>query len=234
MSFRWVVDECQQPQHCLDRLDFLDWMNFTFDHAPALDDEERWYYRDESSSYYFKDPLLVLHRAASVMENADLLTSRYKPAQIEQGFWCLISGFELSELLEDAELDFEPRRRCIAALEQLYLRLLRRPGFERLALDYLHPITAGCHERHDAVESDDQELVRELLLESCCGVLRMKERACFLGAARGLGRLRHPESARLLETCLEDRVDLGAQDINYARACLRGGLLPALPNLGLS
>jgi hypothetical protein len=212
----------------------MDWMSFTFDHAPATEEEERWYFKDESSSYYFKDPLLVLHRAAKLMENADLLVSRYKPAQIEQGFWCLISGFDLSELLEDSELDFEPRRRCIAALEQLYLRLLRRSGFEHLALDFLHPITAGYHERPDAIESDDQELIRELLLEACCGVLRMRERACFLGAARGLGRLRHPEGARLLETVLEDRQDLGAQDIEYARACLRGGLLPPLPSLSLS
>ena len=87
----WIVAEEEEPAHCLDSLNFIEWIDFVFARPAATEDEERWYYKDEADQYYFRDAALYLNRMTRLLESPELLLSGYSKPQIEQGFWCLIS-----------------------------------------------------------------------------------------------------------------------------------------------
>ena len=74
----------------------------------------------------------------------------------------------------------------------------------------------------------DQLRVLDALFESFCGILNLKERICFLSAARGLSRLHHAKGADAPSPRPRNPSarNLWPGDEDYARACIRGHVEP--------
>jgi hypothetical protein len=184
--------------------------------------EERWYSTDAAESWYYKDPALFLRRLCTLMKEADLLLSRYSIPQIKQGFWCFITAFELPDLLEERSLDFSLRAQAISAVEGLYQRLFRRPGFEKIAFMYWDPLCYPFFAAEKVPMDEDHLRVQEAMFQTLKRLLNAKERISFLAAAHGLGHLRHPRGPEAIRDALASRGDLLEGDDAYAQSCIRG------------
>jgi hypothetical protein len=228
MPFRWLFDEGQRQEACLDRLAYEEWLAFVFDHPAAGKSEDRWYCQDDAASYYFKDSRLFLSRLGRLLIEPEILLAPYSLEQIKQGFWCFISAFELPDVLEDAGIPFEARAHCIAAFEPLYRRLFSRKGLEKIAFTYWEPLTYSFSTRAGRPENDDHARVQEAMFKALSAILGHKERICFLSALHGLGHLRHPAASQAIRGALERREGLRAPDRDYALACEKGEM-DALP-----
>ena len=224
MPFRWLFDEGQRPEACLDQLGYAEWVEFIFNHPAAAKDAERWYCCDEAGAFYFKDSPLFLRRCTLLFQEADLLLSRYSIEQIKQGFWCLITGFELCDLLEDAAIDFKLRSNCISVIEDLYRRLFRRPGFEKIAFTYWDPLTYSFSAQGGRVYDLDHKNIQNVMFDTLSRMLSHRDRITVLAALRGLGHLRHERGVATIRDFLNHRTDLSAADQAYAMARARGDL----------
>src|SRR5580700_9937087 len=120
MPFRWILDEGQQPEYCLDSLPFDAWIDFVFKHPLPKEGGERWYSLDAFESYHFKDALLFLERLERLFRGPEILLNRFSTEQIKQGLWSFITAFELPDLLEDASLSLPPRLGCIQSVPEAY------------------------------------------------------------------------------------------------------------------
>lgn len=232
MAFRLLFETEIESSRSLDALAYDQWVEFIFLHPEPKKNADRWYDFVEDDAFAFSDTRLLLKRTARLMREADLLLSRYSPAQISQGFWCLVSAFELPDLIEDRSIERQLRLNCIYAVEELYRRLFRRPGFEKIAMHYWDALTYSFYDgggrllTHDAVE------IQDAMYEVLCRILHQRDRICFFAAMRGLSHLKHELSAKAISECLAMRNDLSIQDHVYAISCLRGEVdLAAAPKL---
>jgi hypothetical protein len=224
MPFRWLFEEGQKEEACLDRLSHEDWIEFVFDHPAPKKGQDRWYSLDQADAYYYKDSPLFLSRLKRLMLEPDMLLSRYSTGQIIQGFWCFISAFELPDALEDKAVDFEARHACIAALEPLYRKLFRRQGFEKIAFMYWDPLAYSFWSGEGKPRDGDHALIQDAMLEVLQKIILLPERSCFLGALHGLGHLRHQRGHQAIHEAVARRENLRAADLEYALACIRGDM----------
>jgi hypothetical protein len=228
MPFRLLFEESQGPDTCIDQFDYVEWLEFVFDHPAPKKDQERWYSGEDAEKFYFRDSQLFLRRLTRLMREPELLLGKYSIDQIKQGFWCFITGFELNDLLEDKEFDFETRRQCIESIEALYRRLFRREGFEKIAFLYWDPLTYTFTNSQALPDGLDQANVQDAMFRSLSGILEHEERINFISAARGLSHLRHKDSAQVIYEALNRRTGISEEDRAYVLACSRSeaDLLP--------
>jgi hypothetical protein len=231
MPFRWLFDEGQAPEACLDKLAYADWLKFVFDHPSVAKGEDRWYCQDDAGGFYFKDSRQFLGHLTRLLNEPEFLLADYSLEQIKQGFWCFVSAFELPDILEDKEIEFGLRRACIAAFEPAYRRLFNRRGLEKLAFMYWDALAYTFYSAQGRAESDDHRRVQEAMFETLIKILNHKERVNFISALHGLGHLRHEGSAEAIMDSLYRRGDLRQGDMSYAMACVRGDMdsLPCPP-----
>ncbi len=224
MPFRWLFDEGQKAELSLDPLSYEQWLAFVFDHPAAKKNQDRWYTLDSAETYFYKDCRLFLERVTRLMGEPEILLGRYSAEQIKQGFWCLITGFELPDALEEKSIDFECRRDCIRSLVSLYQRLFKRPGFEKAAFMYWDPLAYSFNQSQGRPRDADHAQIQDAMFESLERILGMPERACFLGALHGLGHLRHPRAEMAIRAALARRGGLSDLDTAYAHSCIRGDM----------
>ena len=222
MPFRWLFEEGQKSEVCIDVMDYESWLKFVFDHPEPKKDQDRWYSLDGAEAFYFKDSLLFLQRLTRLMQAPELLLSHYSIDQVKQGFWCFITAFELNDVLEDRHLDFEARRSCVHSFDPLYQKLFSRPGFEKLAFNYWDPLTYSFYSCQGRGLDADMTRVQGLYFETLMRLLRHKSRASVLGAIRGLAQLQHPQSQEAIRERISQAPELSDEDRSYALACLRG------------
>jgi hypothetical protein len=225
MPFRWLFEDGQAPEACLDQLGYEEWLEFVFQHPAPKKGAERWYSAEGWENYYYKDSLLQLRRLTRLMNEPELLLATYSVDQIKQGFWCFVSAFELADLLEDESIDFESRRACIQAIERLYAKIFRRKGFEKIAFMFWDPLTYSFSSTFGRPRNEDHARVQDAMFESLEKILTHEERICFIGALHGLGHLRHERGVQAIRDALARRSEtLDAQDHAYALSCIRGDM----------
>lgn len=224
MPFRLLFEGDCMSGRCLDELSFGEWVDFVFDRPAPKKGAERWYELQAADDYFYKDAALLLRRLTRLFKEADLLLSRYSTDQVVQGFWCFVSAFELPDLLEDKDLDFIVRRECIMSLEQVYRRLFRRPGFEKIAFMYWDPLAHSFDINHGMADDPDHRNIQNAMFEVLVKVLHSPERVNFLAALHGLGHLGHERGPEAIHKALESRKDLIEGDTDYAMACVKGNM----------
>jgi hypothetical protein len=227
MSFRWLFHEASRgPQDCLDGLDHEAWLRFVFEHPVPRHEEERWYNLEEAERFYFRDSERLLNHITHLFSEPEELLDSYSVGQVVQGFWCLVSGFELADLLKDPDIDPARREACLASLERLYGRLFSRQGFARLAFKYWRPLTQPFQGPSGPDDGPDRERLREAMFLALVCVLAQPEPSSFLSAAYGLVLLGHPRGRETLLGELARRQGLSADERSYMEACAKGQLLP--------
>jgi len=231
MPFRMLFDEKSERGRCLDELSHGQWLSFVFDHpTPRSKSTERWYNQPESQDYYFKDSLRLLEHLEVLFKRSTVLAYRYRPDQIRQGFWCLISAFELPDVLEDAGLPLPPRRGLLSGLEGVYQDLFAHPVYAKLAFLYWDPLTYYLHGCRHNPESGDHRALRVAAIQALARILEHEAPHSRLGALHGLGHLGGPDSLALIKDYLGESGP-AAPDAEYAMACLNGSMDAIQPPL---
>ena len=229
MPFRWILDEGQGPEACIDRLEFGPWIEFVFNHPVPGKNGDRWYSLDDCESYYFKDSLLFLERLTRLFRDPEILLERYSVEQIKQGLWCFITAFELPDVLEDKSLAFDTRQDCIRSVPSLYQRLLCRPGFEKIAFTYWDPLTYDFSDTFGRTTSPDLLQVQDSMFQSLNDILHQKPKISFMSAVRGLGHLHHELGQGAIHAALAHRNDLTIFEHAYGLSCIRGDVDANMP-----
>ncbi len=228
MPFRYLFDQGQKPEACIDQLTYIEWIEFVFNHPTPRNRQERWYSLADAEKFYFKNSEVFLKHLTRLMREPDFLLGRYSTEQIKQGFWCFITAFELSDLLEDKDLDFEIRHQCIDSIESLYHLLFCRSGFEKIAFLFWDSLTYTFTDRQALSDDLDQMNIHNAMFHCLTRILGHRERINFISAARGLSHLRHIQGARAIHEALRHRASVNEEDRTYALACTRceADLLP--------
>jgi len=109
-----------------------------FAHPPPADDAKPWYFGDVR---FDVEPVQQLRHLADLFQSADALPEYgLSDTQIGVGLWCILGGAHnesFVSLIWDSAIPIGLRRDTIAALFDLYDRLLAVPAEE--AIDFRHP-----------------------------------------------------------------------------------------------
>src|SRR5688572_6587058 len=102
-------------------LSFDDWVRFLFDHPVA---DQQWYWAD-GAPYWIGPAAVSVAYVTRLFEDPLPPLAGYSDAQLNQGFWYLLSN-GLSDImfaLSDASVPLEARLRCVRAFTTVFREL---------------------------------------------------------------------------------------------------------------
>lgn len=191
---------------------FDEWLDAVFDHPPRIDPtdvDSAWYWIADVELAV--DPGRQVRYLKQLFEQPEVLTRRYSPEQVEEGFWFMFGagGNEwFRDTLWNPEVPWAAREDCIKAVPVLYERLFLPDGdadgmawmlWDLLAFGY------DCGNKDPTKSEDDRrvqdamfEAMREMLMRSS---LPVAQRA----ALHGLFHLKHASGPGLIRTYLDSR-----------------------------
>lgn len=196
----------------LRKASFAEWLDITFDHPERAEPtkvDHAWYWMHEVA--LVADPVRQIRYLTQLFRQPEILAQRYTAAQVEEGFWFMLSGGGeewYRDALWDPEVPWEARAACIATVPVLYERLFAPDEdaggipwmlWDLLAFDY------DCGNRDPARNEEDRR-VQDAMLEAMSRMLlRSKSPMAQRAALHGLFHLNHPKGPGLIRTYLDSR-----------------------------
>jgi hypothetical protein len=215
---------------------FEDFVQVIFDH-PAGGEPHSWFhalddvYSDESLAagdidYVARDPALQVAHLAQLFRAPREALARFTPEQINAGFWFMGSAENDAFLLELWN-PLVPRADRITAARQiptlysdLFLPLDLDEHSEMMG-DFL--VKDVCDFAYpQRVELLDVDGMRDVFLSVFHDVLQVSDPRAWAGALHGLGHLRHPAVATVIEPFLAATPALPHELREYAQSVLAG------------
>jgi hypothetical protein len=197
--------------------------NFIFGHPVADDPEEEdgWWWGTE----FVFDPIdLVMHLVA-IFRSAASLPAHFSREQLEQGFWLLISPWELGleELIHDRQIPWPARAELIASTVDLYRDLFAHDPLETSSHMFWDALAYGYGSQPRQSQLDPEHVsIQDAMFAALSQILELPSLPCQRAALHGLGHLRHPATEALVTKYLAARPELAEADRAYAMACVRG------------
>jgi hypothetical protein len=208
-----------------------EWVRFVFDHSVT---ETAWHFDLEA-------PDLILPAAhtatliAETFEHAGELLRPFTDAQLNQGFWFLVSSGNSGYMLclTDASVAWPVRRRALRS----FLPLFRDVMAARCTASLSHlsesgsPLNSACYMWWDLLPFDGPwdagqppEPIHVEALSVLADLLEIPHDACRESALHGLGHvaLFHPEAGRIVDAFIARSPDLRPELLAYARQARSG------------
>ena len=211
-----------------------------FRHPAPADDAKPWY----SGKVEFEiEAEQQLRHLTEVFSAADSLPAQgLSHRQIEVGLWCILGGADSESfvsLLWNRSLPFDLRRDTIAALFELYDRLLAAAPHE--SIDFRHPdssprrfqtidymalaLIVEAFVPANTTSSYDRTRVRGALLNVFSRLLNHPAPVAQYAALHGLGHLRSKKRVAVIDQYLAARREMDATQREYALDARSGTLL---------
>jgi hypothetical protein len=210
------------------------WVRFVFDHPVT---EVAWHFEIDAPDLRLPTAQVATLMAETFERSAELLRP-FTDAQLNQGFWFLLScgssGYMLC--LTDASVAWPLRRRVLRS----FLPLFRNVMAARCTASLSHrsesgsPLNSACYMWWDLLPLEGSwergrspELIHVDTLTVLAELLEIPHDACRESALHGLGHLAlsHPEAAPIVDAFIERSTDLRQELLAYAKQARTGCIL---------
>jgi len=182
----------------LESLPFNAWVDHVFDHDVS---DPNWYF-DLDAPVWAAPAALTLDHVTRLFENPIEHLARYDDAQLNQGFWYLVSNGGSNHMfaLTDASAPLETRIRCVRSFSSLFERLFAlrcSSHLMHLSPADFNPLNLACYMWWDIIpfagapddsERRDLDAAALAVMEE---VLETESLACRESALHGIGHWQH-------------------------------------------
>jgi hypothetical protein len=215
----------KEPLH----LSFEEWLRLVFDH-PVSDEpdiQQAWYWRDDLIPYWelwWEDPSARERQvsfATNLFSDSASLLVEYRPDQIRQGVWLLLSGpagFSLDDLLCDEDISLDQRRNCVFAMRNVFATGICAKFRELDICSMWWDLLRGAF---DFEQCQLNEAFFSVMVEG----LSLPYWEAQESALHGLGHIDHPGKRQVIETYLSSHADIEEDRVSYARNAIEGKVL---------
>ena len=210
-----------------------------FAHQPPTDSAKPWYFGRVTFDI---EPAEQLRHLTEIFRSADALpASGLSNAQIELGLWCMLGGAHdeaFVSLIWDRSLPITLRNATIAALFELYDRLLAAAPFEPIdfhapdrtprrfeSIDYMALALVVQASQPAATTAYDRARIRATLLAVLERLLDHAAPVAQYAALHGLGHLPTKRRVDIIDRYLATRPRIAHDQRAYALAARAGTLL---------
>ena len=185
-------------------------LTFVFDHPVS---EPEWYFNEELE-FEGSDTAALTH-CIDLFRNSSVLLTRFRPEQLEQGFWFLLgSEFDLPRYIWDERISSQLRRESILAMVDVYGQLFSEDPLETIGHMWWDLVITEYQRRDSALE--------ETMLEALSSILRIDSLECQKAALHGLGHLESDAKKAVIETYLKEHPHIDLDTQAYAEAAIQG------------
>lgn len=212
-----------------------DLIRFIFDHPATEERGDDWYWSEAwANTVLVTDPAHIVGFLTRLFRAPEPLLHRFTPAQIDQGIWmmfCIWGAEHFRHPLWDTSVAWNEREACIAAIPDLYQKLLIPPlsGFDTplggwfMLPDFLTPM---YNPELLTGEDEDGCRVQEALLNAYLRMLNSGNSMQELAAVHGIFHLPHPEGPSHVRAWMDAHPALDAEVRDYAEQALKDGAVP--------
>lgn len=220
-------------QSPLPRGSLSEWITHVFDHPVA---DPRWYWADDAPVWE-GTPDQIANFIADAFERSGDLLARFSDAQLDQGFWYLVSNScsEFMYCLVDPLIPQSSRFRALRSFVPLFEQVMAcrcSPHLSHLDEKGANPLNSACYMWWDLLpihgapkDPTRAEFDAEVIavLES---LLRIPQDACRESALHGIGHwvIYYPRAAEVVDDFLARSPELRPELVRYARAAKSGSV----------
>jgi hypothetical protein len=208
-------------------MSYDEWIKFVFDHPVNDDIKSAWYWDSQLDAFWNEwstsGKVIMeqqLEYATKLFQNPMFLLQEYKPEQINQGFWFLLSlvpDFGLAELIWKTELPWSLREKCILSMVV---------PFQSIFMEI--PEQSSCYMWWDLLrdfqENHDRRVI-DAMFRALKEILQSPILACQVSALHGLGHIEHIYKRKVIEEYLQQNENLDHETRDYAIAAINGEVL---------
>lgn len=173
---------------------FDEWLNFVFDHPVS---DPAWYWADDADSWG-GSPTETARLLARTFRESGAALQRFSNAQVNQGFWYLISNScsDAAYCMVDKSVPWETRKDCIEGIQILFRDCFTVRCSQQLShLDEAgaDPLNSICYMWWDVLpihgqpEDPKRAETDALFLDVMEKILELNSDACRESALHGLG-----------------------------------------------
>jgi hypothetical protein len=209
-----------------DPLSLPNWIAHVFDH-PVTD--PAWYWSLEEPGWR-DSPEHIASLIADTFERSGELLSRFTDAQLNQGFWFLVSGLGSDYMfaLDEATVPLATRLRGLRSFIPLFKQVMAvrcSPHLSHLDEPAANPLNIACYMWWDTLpihgkpdEPDRTEFDAEVL-QGLSHLLSIPHDACRESALHGLSewQLSYPRARVIVDEWLARTPDLRPELVSYAK-----------------
>lgn len=201
---------------------------FSRDIVEGDEGEELWYldYRLEIEGSFEHIANLYIQ----MFSNADQLLSLFSKSQLEKGLWMIMNsglkGYTAYDLLWENKIDIGLKEKLIYSMFYLYRTLFA-----------VEPLNQTCHMWWDSLgyrfyriinpaENSEYQHLQNAMFVTLQKILQLDSVDCQFAALHGLGHVRHPDNAGVIQAYIrQHQHTLTADEIAYAEACINGEIM---------
>ena len=216
-------------------LSFEDWLAHCFDHETT---GPQWYHEPGAPDWRGPAALTIRH-LMRLFDEADLALSTYSDAQVNQGFWYILSNAcsDHMHALTDASVPPAERIACVASIESLYTKCFATRCSEYLSngarsTGEASPLNSACYMFWDLMplmpepEDPQRHALDQAVLRVLEATLRSPSIACQESALHGLGHwaFGFPDDVRAIVTRYLERAQPPEALRRYAEQAAEGNV----------
>lgn len=208
-------------------MSFDEWIKFIFDHAVIDDIKSAWYFDKQLDEFWDEWTIgekgnlkKQVEYAIQLFQDPMFLLKKFSPAQINQGFWFLLSGatgFGLADLIWKTELPWALREQCILSMVK---------PFQSIFVEI--PEQDSCNMWWDLLRnfSETRDMkVPDAMFQALTEILQSAVLACQVSALHGLGHIEHAGKRQVIEDYLQHTHNLDNDIREYALLAIQGEVL---------
>jgi hypothetical protein len=178
---------------------FEDWVKYVFDH-PVYEQKQQWYFEVDAPHWNEEDnPAATVSYITQLFQNAADVCKPYSDAQLNQGFWFLVSNAGSNHMftLLSNRVPVPDRERCIQSMVDVFRDLFGVRCSHHLSHTLrtydsaVNPLNSACYMWWDIIPIGGSQSNDRWLNEACLDVmeqtLQLKSIACQESALHGLG-----------------------------------------------
>ena len=213
-------------------LGFEDWILYLFDHVVS---EPKWYFETEAP-VWVGPPELNVEYITRLFENPVSVLSDYSDAQLNQGFWFLVSNgaSDCMFALMEESIPIERRLRCIQSFVSVFVKIFAArcsPHLSHLDEPGASPLNLACYMWWDIIplggppNSSSGKLLNAAALGVMAETLNTESIACQESALHGLGHWHSAYPAEvesIIDRFLASHYRLRPETVNYAKSARCG------------
>jgi hypothetical protein len=217
-----------------DKPSLSDWITHVFDHPVA---DPAWYWTSDMPDWEISSEDTVAF-IADTFEQSGVLLARFTDAQLNQGFWYLLSpaSSEFMHTLVDPEVPLIARLRAIRSFVPLFEQVMAvrcSPHLSHLDEQLANPLNGACYiwwdilPIHGKPEEPERTEFDAEVLRVLPQILSIPHDACRESALHGVSewRLYYPAVETIVDDWLSRTHGLRPELVSYAQRAKVGSVL---------
>lgn len=220
----------KQTYYDLRNVSFDKFINFVFEHdvAGIRTEPGPWYFRENIWIDWNKEHVSNLF--IELFHRADELLAIFPKDKLEQGFWAVMSqNLECNayHLIHDEELDVNLKEKLVCSMYFLYENLFAKDPLETSSNMWWDSLAFDFRDGgpRDPANNNEDKRIQNAMFSTLIKILSIKSEACQGAALHGLGHLRHPKTAGVINDFIRRNKHLTDEQVAYAKACITGEIM---------